>query len=135
MDPKKKLKMNGAKAPASRKPPADGEARPFWETKRLRDMSREEWESLCDRCGQCCMIKVEDEDEQVPAQPACEICRPARRRLGPFSLSESLDHPGQASYSPCHLAVIKPLRGLRQNYSPAASPMESLIGHLHEMKT
>ncbi len=38
---------------------------PFWKNKQLSEFTHEEWESLCDRCGKCCVLKLEDVDTKT----------------------------------------------------------------------
>ncbi|MFC1461410.1 YcgN family cysteine cluster protein [Verrucomicrobiota bacterium] len=49
--------------------------KPFWKNKDLSELSREEWESLCDGCALCCRLKEENEEtgEAVYTQIACRL--------------------------------------------------------------
>lgn len=41
----------------------DGTDREWWRAP-LETLNREQWEALCDGCGRCCLIKLEDEDDE-----------------------------------------------------------------------
>lgn len=66
----------------------------FWETTPLSELTKAQWESLCDGCAKCCLEKLEDENTRriVYTNVACRLldhssCRctdyPNRSRVVP----------------------------------------------------
>ncbi|WP_027962767.1 YcgN family cysteine cluster protein [Halomonas halodenitrificans] len=47
----------------------------FWEHYLLEELTAEEWEALCDGCGQCCLLKFQDDEsgELAVLNLACEL--------------------------------------------------------------
>lgn len=82
----------------------------FWE-RPLAELSREQWEALCDGCGRCCLHKIEDADtgEIEDTNVACKLldtqtarCRDYRHRKAfvPDCLRLTLKIVGTVSWLP-----------------------------------
>jgi len=58
----------------------------------LEQMRPEEWEALCDGCGKCCLIKLEDPDSGRLhyTDIACRLFDDATCRCGQYALRKSL---------------------------------------------
>src|ERR1700674_2070850 len=82
-------------------------AGPFYLRKSLSAMSRAEWESLCDGCGRCCLIKLEDDDTAKIhyTDVAC--------RLLDHDTCRCRDYAGRAAAAPDCLR-LPPARAARQ---------------------
>ena len=98
---------------------------PYWETKRLEEMTEAEWEALCDGCGKCCLNKIEDIEtgEIAPTRVACRLldlgsCRCAdyedRKRLVSDCIVLSPDNVAEIPWMPrsCAYRRIAEGRGL-----------------------
>ncbi len=98
---------------------------PFWKSKSLAEMTRAEWESLCDGCGRCCLNKLEDEDtgKFLYTRAACKLldigtCRctdyPNRSKKVPDCVTLTSQNIGSLGWLPesCAYRRLEEGRGL-----------------------
>jgi len=99
--------------------------RPFWKRKRLDEMTPSEWESLCDGCGRCCLMKLEYEDtgEIDWTNVACRLLDHGTCRCKSYGLRQVLvedcvsltpDNVGEITWLPatCGYRLIREGRDL-----------------------
>lgn len=73
----------------------------FWETKKLNELTHQEWESLCDGCAKCCVHKLEDQ-ESGEIYYTCVACR-----LLDVNTCRCIDYPHRHEVVP-DCAILSP---------------------------
>jgi uncharacterized cysteine cluster protein YcgN (CxxCxxCC family) len=65
---------------------------PFWQRKKLNELTRAEWESLCDGCGRCCLKKLQDDatGEVAYTDVACKLLDRERCRCRRYARRHAL---------------------------------------------
>ena len=112
---------------------------PFWQTKSLAQMTRDEWESLCDGCGRCCLQKLQTDHEHLVryTRVACRLldvntcrCSNYRQRnvLVPECITLDADSIDQYSWLPdtCAYRRLNENRGLA-DWHPLVSGRASSV--------
>ncbi len=81
---------------------------PFWKTKNMAEMSRSQWESLCDGCGKCCCIRLEDEDTGAIyiTDVACKLFDPATCQCTDYK-NRSAKVPDCVTLTPDNVSALK----------------------------
>lgn len=94
----------------------------FWDEKPLSEMSPAEWEALCDGCGRCCLVKLEDEDsgEIITSDVHCKLldgesCRctnyPERQSIVPDCIKLTLANVTELAWIPTTCAYRRLAEG------------------------
>lgn len=89
----------------------------YWEALSLEQLNQEQWESLCDGCGYCCLVKLEDEEsgEVALTRASCHLLDTQSCRCA--------DYTNRFKHVPeCVRLTLKTLPGLldKQNWLPAS---------------
>jgi len=74
----------------------------------MAEMSPTEWESLCDGCGKCCCIRLEDEDTAAIyiTDVACKLFDPNTCQCTDYK-NRSLKVPDCVTLTPDNVAALK----------------------------
>lgn len=69
----------------------DGLRKRFWERVPLDKMTPDEWEALCDGCGRCCLLKLEDDETREIAftRVSCRLLDTEACRCGQYELRKT----------------------------------------------